>query len=325
MNQGGIILLVGFPASTKSTHTEKLLKKYSKRGVVLSRDTLGETVTVSQVEDLISQKKVVILDNTNMTQASRKPFIELAKKHDIPVECVYLKTTIEDCQIRALHRMYTRYNQVYLTGKVPKGDTAHGDPNVFPPATLFAARKKFEEPRVDEGFTKVTTIEVPTPKWDGRVYRNKALFLDIDGTIRKTKSDAKYPTDPDDIELLKPKEEMLNKLEEYRKKGYIIVGVSNQSGIASKKVTESTVQACFERTRELLGYSEAQFPILYCPHSAAPITCYCRKPQVGMALSIIEQKRVNPAKSIMVGDLKTDETMAKRLGINYIDVSEFWV
>ena len=167
--------------------------------------------------------------------------------------------------------------------------------------------------------------EVPEITWDETIYTNKALFLDIDGTIRETEHlSNKYPTHPDEVKLIHPQIKMREKLEEYRQAGYQLIGVSNQSGIAKGIVTVEQADEIFERTRSLLGYTETEFPILYCPHRAAPISCFCRKPQTGMAMECIMKQKINPEKSIMVGDMKTDEGMSNRLKIKYYDVKAFW-
>ena len=114
------------------------------------------------------------------------------------------------------------------------------------------------------------------------------------------------------------------KLESYRKQGYKLIGVSNQSGISKEIVTIEQVDEIFEKTRSLIGYTKEEFPILYCPHRAAPISCFCRKPQSGMAVDCIMKLQLNPKECIMVGDMTTDENMAKRLNIKYYDVKEFW-
>jgi D-glycero-D-manno-heptose 1,7-bisphosphate phosphatase len=107
--------------------------------------------------------------------------------------------------------------------------------------------------------------------------------------------------------------------------GFHLIGVSNQSGITKGTVTVERVDEIFERTRQLIGYSEEEFPIMYCPHQSMPVTCFCRKPQSGMAMEAIMKLKLDPEECIMVGDLKTDEQMAKRLNIAYIDVNDFWV
>ena len=93
-------------------------------------------------------------------------------------------------------------------------------------------------------------------------------------------------------------------LDRYRSEGYLLVGISNQSGIAKGILSEADAKACFEATRVLFGYGEGDFPILYCPHRAAPPVCYCRKPQSGMLVEACERWHIQPSASLMIGDMK---------------------
>ena len=318
-----IIILIGFQASTKSTATKEILSNVSN-AVALSRDIEGGKIEslVIKAEKLLQDGKVVVLDNTNLTKKVRKLFIDLAKKMNVKVDAHYFKTTIEDCQIRHLRRMYEKFGEIYQTGSSTKHKK---DPHCFGSVVLFKARKDLEEPTKDEGFSQIIMRQVPKISWDNKIYKNKALFLDIDGTIRETEHlPNKYPTDPDEVQLIYPVEQMRTKLEEYRNKGFQLIGVSNQSGISKEIVTVEKVDEIFDKTRSLLGYTEEEFPILYCPHRATPITCFCRKPQTGMAMEAIMKFKLNPEECIMVGDMKTDEEMARRLNIKYYDVNEFW-
>jgi phosphoglycolate phosphatase-like HAD superfamily hydrolase len=43
-----------------------------------------------------------------------------------------------------------------------------------------------------------------------------------------------------------------------------------------------------------------------------------------MAMECIMNLKLNPTACLMVGDMKTDDQMAKRLKIPYMDVNEFW-
>lgn len=319
-----IIVMVGLPASGKSTYVKKMLTKYSKRGVVISRDTMGGVIKdlVPTIEQHIQQKKIVIVDNTNIDKKTRSLFIQLAEKYNIPCECVYVPTPIHICQINALRRMFSKYNDVFMTGK---STVAQNDHNVFPPAALFSAQKRFEAPTLEEGFRKVTVTKPVEPVWDGRKYKKKGLFLDIDGTLRKTDHlSLKYPTKASEVVLLHDPEVMKAKLKKYIDDGYVLIGVSNQSGIAGLTVTKENVENCMQKTRELLGLTSSQFPIYFCPHRAAPVSCFCRKPQTGSAVFAAEKYKINPLKSIFVGDMKVDETTASRLNMKYIHSESFW-
>jgi histidinol-phosphate phosphatase family protein len=230
--------------------------------------------------------------------------------------------------------MYDKFGTIYQTGKglkdspvglkEDKSFKSPSDTHIFGPVVLFKARKDLEEPTKSEGFRHLIARALPQINWPSD-HTNKALFMDIDGTIRITEHlPNKYPTDPSEVQLIHTKERMLAKLESYRTAGYKLIGISNQSGISKGTVTQEQVDKIFERTRNLLGYSEEEFPIMYCPHSSMPVTCFCRKPQSGMAMEAIMKLHLNPEECIMVGDMKTDEQMAARLNIPYIDVADFW-
>jgi D-glycero-D-manno-heptose 1,7-bisphosphate phosphatase len=318
-----LIILIGLQASTKSSVAREIQTNVPN-SIILSQDTEKGTIEslLSKVEKNIKEGKIVVIDNTNLKKKTRKLFIDLAKKYSIQVDGQYFKTTIEDCQIRHLKRMYEKFGEIFQTGASSKHKN---DPHCFGSVVLFKARKDLEEPVLDEGFNRLIMRDVPEISWDPLIFKNKALFLDIDGTIRVTDNlEYKYPTKPDEVNLIRPANEIYKKLESYRKRGFKLIGVSNQSGISRGILTDKQVDEIFDKTRILIGYTEEEFPILYCPHRAAPITCFCRKPQSGMAMDCIMKLQLNPELCLMVGDMKTDEQMAKRLNIPYIDVDKFW-
>lgn len=308
-----LLILIGIQGSTKSTFGKDLKDDDS---VIISRDEEGGKITdlLPLVEKNLSEGKTVILDNTNLTVEVRKPFIQLAKSLKKEVHATFMDSPIEDCQIRILHRMYQKHGEIFLTGKADFKDS-----HIFPIAVLFAARKALEKPTPEEGFDSIEVVRVLPLKF--KEHKNKALFLDIDGTLRDTEHlPHKYPTEEDQVVLIADAKHMKKKLESYIKDGYRLVGVSNQSGCNKKILTEEKATSIFNRTKELIGID---FPILFCPHAAMP-TCYCRKPQSGMAMKMIEEWKLDPAQCIMVGDRTTDKTFAQRLKMKYIPVEKFW-
>ncbi|MCP4500080.1 MAG: hypothetical protein GY822_08980 [Deltaproteobacteria bacterium] len=89
------------------------------------------------------------------------------------------------------------------------------------------------------------------PQWKG-----KGLLFDVDGTLRKTKSGDIFPLSPDDVELLPSRREVLKK---WLDEEYQLFFVSNQGGVASKKLTSDDAQACFNRREApLFGDIEEQ-------------------------------------------------------------------
>ena len=303
-NTNKLIILIGLQGSGKTTYAHELMSNDNM--VIVSRDKSGGTIKslVVEVRKLLLNHNV-ILDNTNLTQNVRDYFNEFNPEY------IYLDSPFEDCQIRILHRMYENGNQIYMTGT-----NNSYDPHIFPIKVLYSARKMLELPK------KFTRKIVGKYIFDKSIYTNKALFLDIDGTLRKTDHlENKYPINTDEIipafNLMKMKE-ILNK---YITNGYILIGISNQSGIHKKIVSEEMVNACFNKTKEML---EVDFPILYCPHQSFPISCYCRKPNVGNFVLACEQYKISPHESIFVGDMKTDETTANNMNIKYIHSNTFF-
>ena len=72
-------------------------------------------------------------------------------------------------------------------------------------------------PTLQDGFHEVEKIPF-IRKMDKNFYTNKAILLDYDGTLRKTKSGEKYPITPEDIEILPNRTKILK---DYQEKGFI--------------------------------------------------------------------------------------------------------
>ena len=111
-------------------------------------------------------------------------------------------------------------------------------------------------------------------------------------------------------------------LKKYQKEGYLLLGASNQSGIAKGILTEADAKACFDETNTQLGL---KIDYQFCPHKVPPISCFCRKPGPGIGAHFIEKYKLNPVECIMVGDMGSDKTFAQRCGFQFIDESKFFV
>lgn len=136
---------------------------------------------------------------------------------------------------------------------------------------------------------------------------NKAVFLDRDGTLN---IDYGYVHKIDDFHFIEGSIEALKKLKEM---GYLLVLVTNQSGIARGYFTEQE----FLQVTEWMDWSLADRGvdldgIYYCPHhpeaklAEFKQDCDCRKPKSGMLLQAIEELNIDPARSIMIGDKVED-------------------
>ena len=156
----------------------------------------------------------------------------------------------------------------------------------------------------------------------------KYLLIDFDGTIRETISDPteKNPNDrrpPFKIEEIKIISGVADKLKEWKKKGWFIVGVSNQSGVEKGEVTEEEVEQIAASTMDQLGI---YFPFYFAPYKRKGTTeqLNLRKPNTGMAKEAFNDwGDPDLENSFMVGDYKSDEEFANNLGIKYIDIRDF--
>lgn len=84
--------MVGCPASGKSHFAKKYLSHYE----YVNRDRLGSwQKCVSMMEKHLIEKNSVVVDNTNPDAAARQRYLEVAKKHKVPVRCFVMSTSAE--------------------------------------------------------------------------------------------------------------------------------------------------------------------------------------------------------------------------------------
>lgn len=142
-----------------------------------------------------------------------------------------------------------------------------------------------------------------------------AVFLDRDGTVI---IDRNYLADADGVELAAGAGPSLRRL---RHAGFLLVLVTNQSGVARGYFDASAVDAQHERLQELLAAFDLQLDGIYsCPHGPTD-GCDCRKPKPGMFLRAIMELGINPALSWNVGDRPRDINAGKAAGVRGILLS----
>ncbi|EIJ67346.1 D-glycero-beta-D-manno-heptose 1,7-bisphosphate 7-phosphatase [Pasteurella bettyae] len=145
----------------------------------------------------------------------------------------------------------------------------------------------------------------------------KAIFLDRDGTIN---IDHGYVYQIDDFEFI---EGSIEALKELKQMGYLLVLVTNQSGIARGYYSEEQFLTLTEWMDWSLADREVDFDgIYYCPHHPEGKgeyrqVCDCRKPQPGMLLQAIKDLKIDPSQSFMVGDKIEDLQAGNSAHIKY--------
>jgi len=310
-----VVIMMGVQGAGKSSEIDRYLARGYAR---LNRDLLGGDLDglVPRLRELLAGGQTrVVLDNTYATRASRFPVIRAAHAHGVPVRCRFLATPIDEAYTNVVLRILGRYGR--LLGPEELKELAKDDPNLPPPAAMAKWAASFEAPHLDEGFGAVE--EVPFVRRVDPGFTGKGLLLDVDGTLRRTKSGEIFPRDPDDVELLPGRREVLRR---YVADGYRLFFVSNQSGVASGTVTREAVDAAFARTVALLGLPVTE--VRYCPHPAFPAGCFCRKPLPGLGVALIQAHQLAREHLIMVGDMDSDRDFARSLGVRYVPAEEFF-
>ena len=138
-----------------------------------------------------------------------------------------------------------------------------------------------------------------------KIQPQPALFLDRDGVLIK---DCHYLDDPNLVELIPGVPDALFKA---RKAGYLLIGVSNQSGLGRGVFGPAQFAAVMERLDEMLAQEGIELDaFFYCPH-APDDHCECRKPLPGMLHDASEIMNWNSEDSWVIGDKKSDVALGR--------------
>jgi D-glycero-D-manno-heptose 1,7-bisphosphate phosphatase len=148
---------------------------------------------------------------------------------------------------------------------------------------------------------------------------NRAVFFDKDGTLVP---DIPYNCDPALMQLSEGAGEALRALDQA---GYLLVVVSNQSGVAQGVFPESALNGMWSRLQELCFSEEVRLESLYyCPHHpSAKIAeyrgrCACRKPASGLLRQAAADLSISLEDSWMVGDILNDVQAGRTCGTRTI-------
>ncbi len=134
-----------------------------------------------------------------------------------------------------------------------------------------------------------------------------AVFLDRDGTINV---EVDYLHRRADFAFIPGAPQAIRGLKEA---GYLVVVVTNQSGVARGYYDEAAVAALHEHIQEALAAIGTRIDAFYlCPHHPSEgfgdyrVECDCRKGAPGMLLQAAREHRIDLAASWMVGDKTAD-------------------
>lgn len=140
-----------------------------------------------------------------------------------------------------------------------------------------------------------------------------ALFIDRDGTINH---DCPYCHDPSQIDIYM---DAVSLIKEYREKGFLIVVITNQSGIGRNYFSVKDMERFNNTLNQILEEYGAQFDYLYyCPHLPED-KCDCRKPRDGLVRRAVKEHGIDLKFSVVAGDRDDIEgELARNLGLPFI-------
>ena len=143
------------------------------------------------------------------------------------------------------------------------------------------------------------------------------VLLDRDGTLNERVEG--YVGDPADLRMLPGAAAAVRRLNEA---GCRVVLVTNQRGLATGRLTPDAFEAVMARLHAELSASGAHLDrVEVCPHDED--TCDCRKPRDGMfRRALASAPWADPGRCVMIGDMPTDVTPARGLGMQGILLGE---
>lgn len=153
----------------------------------------------------------------------------------------------------------------------------------------------------------------------------RALILDKDGTICRSKSGKDFVNSADDQELIPGVRETLTHFRElYPKVPFLIA--SNQGGVAFGQITMQQASDCVNAAIKEIGGTLAVF----CPeHPEGTVPPYnvesdYRKPKPGMLLFLLNEVGIGPGDALMIGDRPEDEQAAIAAGTDFEWADKFF-
>jgi D-glycero-D-manno-heptose 1,7-bisphosphate phosphatase len=146
--------------------------------------------------------------------------------------------------------------------------------------------------------------------------KNKAVFLDRDGVINEEKG---YVGFWKDFVFIEGVQEFLRKAKD---KGYRLVIVTNQAGVAHGYYTEADYAALTSAYTKALKEQGVELDrVAHCYHHTNGKrddyrrSSFWRKPNPGMIMETALALNIDLSRSVMIGDRETDLQAAQKAGI----------
>jgi D,D-heptose 1,7-bisphosphate phosphatase len=150
--------------------------------------------------------------------------------------------------------------------------------------------------------------------------KNKAVFLDRDGTLNENPG---YLGNPEDLILFPDTGTTLSLLK--NKYHFLIIVISNQSGIARGLIKDDDVISVNNELNKKLSEFNVQIDAFYyCPFHPdfnSADECICRKPSPKMIIDAASDFNIDLSKSYFIGDSEVDILAGINAGVKTVLVN----
>lgn len=144
---------------------------------------------------------------------------------------------------------------------------------------------------------------------------NKCVFLDRDGVLNEDRPNYAYQ-----IDHFKVIDGVPEALQQLKADGYLLIVVTNQSGIAQKIYTQLDMEHCHAYLQEKCGGVIDHF--YFSPYHPTVTASLSRKPGSLLFEKAIAKFSIDPSISWMIGDRGRDLIPARKLGIKTIQIGD---
>ncbi len=140
---------------------------------------------------------------------------------------------------------------------------------------------------------------------------NKAVFLDRDGILNKELGD--YVTTPEELEILP---DVVSFLKELTDRGYLLIVITNQSGIIKGRYTHEDLHAIHNKMDGVFQQEGVKIKeFYYSPYHQDYCNSLNLKPGSLMIERAMAKYGIDPKRSFMIGDRPRDVEAGKGAGV----------
>ncbi|KAH0553426.1 hypothetical protein GP486_006506 [Trichoglossum hirsutum] len=159
-----IVMFCGSPGSGKSTfywkHVRPLGYERANQDVLKTREKCRQIAS-----RYLSEGKSVVIDNTNPDPDTRAVWVQLARKHDVPIRCIYFTAPTQLCMhndtVRALNGDTTECTD-NASNKLNPEKRA-----ILPSVAFTSFTARFQKPTPEEGFTDIARVDFHAMQFEG--------------------------------------------------------------------------------------------------------------------------------------------------------------